>query len=245
MSHRDRSIPVMRPWLGEEESAAVAAGDRVRLGRAGAAGRARSRSASPTRVGAAHGVARRRCTTALHLALAPAGVGPGDEVVVPSLSFIATANAVRHAGADAGVRRRRRARPGTSTAETVEAASPTRTRAVDGRPPGRRAGGRRRDPRPCADRSALQSSRTRPARWASRTTARPVGAGADLAAWSFHPRKLLTTGEGGMVVTRRRDCAARAAPTARARHGLSAPPIATPAAGRCSRSTWSSASTTA
>ncbi|HEX5727979.1 DegT/DnrJ/EryC1/StrS family aminotransferase, partial [Microbacterium sp.] len=39
---------------------------------------------------------------------------------------------------------------------------------------------------------------------------RPVGAGADIAAWSFHPRKLLTTGEGGMITTRREDWAARA-----------------------------------
>jgi dTDP-4-amino-4,6-dideoxygalactose transaminase len=39
---------------------------------------------------------------------------------------------------------------------------------------------------------------------------RPVGAGADIAAWSFHPRKLLTTGEGGMITTHREDWAARA-----------------------------------
>ena len=44
---------------------------------------------------------------ALHLALVVAGVGPGDEVVVPSFSFIATANAAAYVGARAGVRRRR------------------------------------------------------------------------------------------------------------------------------------------
>ena len=61
------------------------------------------------------------CTTALHLALVVAGVGPGDEVVVPSFSFIATANAATYVGA----------RPvfadvdpvtGNLTAETVAAA---------------------------------------------------------------------------------------------------------------------------
>ena len=39
------------------------------------------------------------CTTALHLALVVAGVGPGDEVVVPSFSFVATANAPTYVGA--------------------------------------------------------------------------------------------------------------------------------------------------
>src|SRR6185437_577094 len=51
------------------------------------------------RVGAVDAIATTSCTTALHLALHVVGVGPGDEVIVPSLSFIATANAVRHCGA--------------------------------------------------------------------------------------------------------------------------------------------------
>src|SRR5262249_30065068 len=50
-------------------------------------------------VGAQYAVACSSCTTALHLALLALGVGPGDEVIAPSLSFIATANAVRYVGA--------------------------------------------------------------------------------------------------------------------------------------------------
>jgi len=50
-------------------------------------------------VGADHAIAVNSCTTALHLALIAAGVGPGDEVICPSFSFIATANAIRFAGA--------------------------------------------------------------------------------------------------------------------------------------------------
>ena len=49
--------------------------------------------------GAAHGVAVANGTVALHLALATVGVGPGDEVLVPSLTFVATASAVRYCGA--------------------------------------------------------------------------------------------------------------------------------------------------
>ncbi len=50
-------------------------------------------------VGASHAVAVSSCTTALHLVMVALGIGPGDEVVCPSLSFIATANSVAHAGA--------------------------------------------------------------------------------------------------------------------------------------------------
>ena len=91
-------IPVMRPWLGEEEAAAaaeavssgwVAQGPRV----------AEFEAAFAAAIGRDYAVAVSSCTAALHLALIAAGVGPGDEVVVPSLSFIATANAVRYVGA--------------------------------------------------------------------------------------------------------------------------------------------------
>lgn len=49
--------------------------------------------------GLKHGIATHNGTIALHLALAALGVGPGDEVIVPDLTFIATANAVRYCGA--------------------------------------------------------------------------------------------------------------------------------------------------
>jgi len=91
-------IPVMRPWLGAEEAAAaaeavssgwVAQGPRV----------AAFEEAFAAAIGAGYAVAVSSCTTALHLALVAAGIGPDDEVIVPSLSFIATANAVRYVGA--------------------------------------------------------------------------------------------------------------------------------------------------
>ena len=59
----------------------------------------RSSSAFADRLGAPEAVATTSCTTALHLALYAAGVGAGDEVIVPSLSFIATANSVWQCGA--------------------------------------------------------------------------------------------------------------------------------------------------
>ena len=200
-------INVMQPWLGEEEAAAlaeviasgwVAQGPRV----------AAFEAAFAERQQASYAVATSNCTTALHLALLVAGVEPDDDVVVPSFSFIATANAPTYVGA----------RPvfadvdpttGNLTAQTVVAALTERTRAVvvvdqGGVPVDLDAIRAVCDPRGIVvveDAACAAGSTYR---------GRPVGSGADVAAWSFHPRKILTTGEGGMLTTSRRDWADRA-----------------------------------
>jgi dTDP-4-amino-4,6-dideoxygalactose transaminase len=188
----------MRPWLGEAEAAAAAAavasgwiaqGPRV----------AEFEEAFAAAIGTGHAVAVSSCTAGLHLAMVAAGIGPGDEVIVPSLSFIATANAVRYVGArpvfaDVDLATQ------NLTVATVEPCLTDRTRAVilvdqAGVP---------------ADLDAVQAlcaargiTVVEDAACAAGSVYRgsPVGAGATLAAYSFHPRKLLTTGEGGMVVT--------------------------------------------
>jgi dTDP-4-amino-4,6-dideoxygalactose transaminase len=200
-------IPVIRPVLGEEEVAAVA--EAVRSGWIAQGPRvAEFERAFAARVGADHGVAVSSCTTALHLALLLAGAGPGDEVVVPSLSFIATANAARYTGA-VPVFADVDAATANLTAKTVEAVLTARTRAViavdqGGIPVDLDEIRALCDPRGIAvieDAACAVGSVYR---------GRPTGAGAELAAWSFHPRKLLTTGEGGMLTTGEQEWATRA-----------------------------------
>ena len=91
-------IPVAKPWLGEAEAAAASRVIQSGWVTQGPEVLAFEREFAAY-VGAPHACAVSNCTTALHLALLAAGTGPGDEVIVPTHSFIATANAVRHCGA--------------------------------------------------------------------------------------------------------------------------------------------------
>ena len=200
-------INVMQPWLGEAEIAAVT--EVISSGWVAQGPRVAAFETEFARVQQADfAVATSSCTTALHLALVVAGIAAGDEVVVPSFSFIATANAVVYVGARpvfADVDRT----TGNLTAETVAAVLTERTRAVivvdqGGVPVDLDAIRAVTDPRGIVvveDAACGAGSTYR---------GRPVGAGADIAAWSFHPRKIVTTGEGGMITTSREDWAERA-----------------------------------
>lgn len=200
-------VNVMKPWLGAEEVEAlaeviasgwVAQGPRV----------ARFEDEFRVAMASAEAVATSNCTTALHLALVVAGVGAGDDVVVPSLSFIATANAPTYVGARpifADVDDR----TGNITSDSVAAVLTERTRAVIAVD----QGGVPVDLEPIralCDPLGIVVIEDAACGAGSTYHGRPVGAGADVAAWSFHPRKLLTTGEGGMLTTRRSDWAERA-----------------------------------
>src|SRR6202045_1512583 len=91
-------IPIAKPLLGEQEAAAarrvILSGWTTQGPEVAAFEREFAES-----VGTRHACAVSSCTTALHLALLAAGVGPGDEVITVSHSYIATANSIRYCGA--------------------------------------------------------------------------------------------------------------------------------------------------
>ena len=199
-------IPVMRPSFGEEEALAVA--EVVRSGWVAQGPRvARFEREFARYVGAGEGVAVSSCTTALHLALVVLGIAAGDEVVVPSFSFIATANAVRYVGATPVFADVELA-TGNLTVETVEAVRTPRTRAViavhQGGVPFDTVALRKA----CQD-WGVELVEDAACAAGSTVDGAPVGTGARIAAWSFHPRKVLTTGEGGAVTVDDPELAAR------------------------------------
>jgi dTDP-4-amino-4,6-dideoxygalactose transaminase len=160
-------------------------------------------------VGCNHAVAVANGTVALELALIALGIGPGDEVVVPSRTFMATASAVARCGATpvfADVDRNSQ----NVTAETIRAQLTDRSRAVIAV---HLAGW------PCDVDPIMELARERDL-WVIEDCAQahgarykgcPIGSLGDIAAFSFCQDKIITTGgEGGMVVTNRPELAERA-----------------------------------
>jgi perosamine synthetase len=202
-------IPIALPELGEAEAQAareailsgwVTQGPRV----------AAFEDEFAQKVGAAHAIAVSNCTVALHLALKAVGVRRGDDVLLPSHSFIATANAVTYLGArpvfvDI--------QPGTFNIDPslLALAITSKTAAIlvvhqVGMPADMEAILRIADEHKlpvvedaaCAIGSKILHNRA----WEN--IGKPHG---DVACFSFHPRKLLTTGDGGMLTTSRADYA--------------------------------------
>jgi dTDP-4-amino-4,6-dideoxygalactose transaminase len=199
-------IPITRPTTGPEE--AQAAAEAVLSGWLSQGARVQGfEEAVAAYVGAPHGVATSNCTTALHLALIAAGVRPGDQVICPSFSFIATANAILHAGAEPVFVD---IDPQTYNLdpEKVEAALTPRTRAIV---PVDQIGLAADIPAivDIARRHGLAVVEDAAPSLGATVGDQRVGALSDFTCFSFHPRKSITTGEGGMVTTANADAAAR------------------------------------
>lgn len=194
----DNEIQFARPYMGEEEARAAA--DAVRSGWiVGGPRLAAFEEEFAARCGAAHGVGVSSWTTGAFLTLHALGIGPGDEVLVPSYTFIASVNVITHCGA-------------TPVFVDIDA----HTWNVDPRDMESKIGPRTKLLLPVdqiglpCDMDAINAIAERrgvgvlddaACAIGSSNRGRPVGSLAPVSIFSLHARKLVTTGEGGMIVT--------------------------------------------
>lgn len=214
---RDDYLVFGRPEVGEAEIAEVV--DSLRSGWIGTGPKVqRFERALEGYVGARHVRCLASCTAALHLGMKALGVGPGDEVLVPAMTFVASANAIEHRGATPVFVDSEPGGGGLIDLAAAEAAITPRTRAImpvhlAGRPLDMdRLGAlaRRHDLVVVEDAAHAIGARWRDV---------PIGAHGNLAAYSFYVTKNMTTIEGGAIAT---DDAAVADEIERlALHGLS------------------------
>lgn len=215
------NIPITKPFLTEEEERAV-----VQVLRSGWIVQgpkvAEFERAVADYVGARHAIATSSCTTALHVALTLHGIGPGHEVILPSFTFIATANSVCYTGAtpvfvDID--------PQTYNLdpERIEAAITPRTKAIMAVHQIGLAADMDRINAIAQSHGLAVIEDAAPSIGATYKGNRVGGLG-NLTCLSFHPRKVITTGEGGMILTDE-DAFAERARILRA-HGMSVSDLA-------------------
>jgi dTDP-4-amino-4,6-dideoxygalactose transaminase len=202
-----KTIPVTRPSFGEQEETAV-----VNVLRSGWVAQGPRVAEFEARfaeyVGSPHAIAVSSCTTALHLALLTAGIRCGDEVICPSLSYIATANSIVHLGATP-VFVDIDERTFNMDPALIEGAITPRTKAIlavhqIGMPAAME------ELTEIASRRGLVVIEDAACAIGSEYRGRRIGSPhSAMACFSFHPRKILTTGEGGMITTSDTEVAAR------------------------------------
>ena len=192
-----RSIPIAVPFTGAEEIEAVRGPlESGWLTQGPSVAEFELLFAARHRVG--HALATTSCTTALELALAALDVGPGDEVIVPAFTWVATANVVRLRGAtpvfvdvDAVTYNLDVTRLGAAVTDLTRAVIPVHLFGL------------------CADIPAIREAvgdtvaiiEDAACAVGAELHGRPAGTLGDVGAFSFHPRKIITTGEGGMLTT--------------------------------------------
>lgn len=191
-------IPLAKPYLTEDEAKAahdvvltnwVTQGPKV----------AEFEEKFAAYVGSKYAVALSNCTTALHLSLIVAGVGSGDEVICPSMSYIATANSILYVGAKPVFAE---VNPRTYNIDVKHAESliTPKTKAIlivhqIGMPADIDAF------KALCEKYNLKLIEDAACAVGSSYKGAKIGSHSDLVCFSFHPRKIITTGDGGMITT--------------------------------------------
>ncbi|MFN4355700.1 DegT/DnrJ/EryC1/StrS family aminotransferase [Parvibaculum sp.] len=199
MSENEEVIPVAGPWVTEREIAYVADAARNAWFSNHYEYNRRFEEAFAAYVGVKHAVSLPHCTAAIHLSLAAAGIGPGDEVIVPDVTWIASVAPVVYVGATpifADIKKD----TWCIDPRSVETATTARTKAIIGVD----LYGSMADwseLRRIAERHGLLLIEDAAEALGSEYGGRKAGALGDTGVFSFHGSKTLTTGEGGMFVT--------------------------------------------
>jgi dTDP-4-amino-4,6-dideoxygalactose transaminase len=202
---RTTFLPYSLPSLGEEEVAEVA--DSIRSGWVTTGPKVkRFEEDFANYVGANHAIAVSSCTAALHISLAALDIGPGDEIIVPTLTFCSTANVVTHLGA----------RPvlvdivedGQVSVESISRAVTSRTRAILPVHYGGQAC-HLREILAIAEAHAIPVIEDAAHATGATYEGRKIGTHGLATAFSFYATKNMTTGEGGMITTNDADLATR------------------------------------
>ncbi len=191
-------IPIAKPYLTKKE--AKAAYDTILTGWITQGPRvAEFEQKFAAYTGARYAVAVSNCTTALHLAMIVSGVGPGDEVICPSMSYIATANAIKYTGASPMFAEINPANYNLDINDTAKKINP-KTKAIllvhqIGMPADIDAF------KELAEKHNLKLIEDAACAAGSSYKGAKIGSHSDLVCFSFHPRKVISTGDGGMITT--------------------------------------------
>ncbi|MBS1932922.1 MAG: DegT/DnrJ/EryC1/StrS family aminotransferase [Bacteroidetes bacterium] len=195
-------IPIAKPYLTEEE--AKAAHDTILTGWITQGPRvAEFEEKFAAYTEAKFAVAVSNCTTALHLAMIVAGIGPGDEVICPSMSYIATANSIKYTGAKPVFAE---IIPETYNLDPVDTEKriTSKTKAIllvhqIGMPADIDAFQK------LAEKYKLKLIEDAACAVGSTYKGKKIGSHSELVCFSLHPRKVISTGDGGFITTNRED----------------------------------------
>ncbi|HEY9783928.1 MAG TPA: DegT/DnrJ/EryC1/StrS aminotransferase family protein [Candidatus Obscuribacterales bacterium] len=206
-----RSIPIARPsFAGDEIESIKMALERGWVSQGPTV--ERFEQAVAEYVGCRHAVAISSCTTGLHVAALIHGIGPGDEVICPSYTFIATSNGMRHAGADAQFVDIDPLTLNIDPALTAEFIAENYSSELRNRKTGKKLKailivhqiGIAADIdafKSLADKYGIVLLEDSACGIGSEYKGTKLGGSGNLNVLSFHPRKVITTGEGGMILT--------------------------------------------
>lgn len=190
-------IPIAKPYLTEEE--AKAAHDVVLTGWVTQGPKVIEFEENFAKyTGAKHAVAVSSCTTALHLAMIVSGIGAGDEVICPSMSYIATANSIKYTGAmpvfaevnkDYNIDVKDAKRKITDKTKAIlivhQMGMPADIDAF----------------KELCNKYNLKLIEDAACAAGAEYKGNKIGSHSELVCFSFHPRKVITTGDGGMITT--------------------------------------------